>query len=186
MGGRIVAERFEEMKKGQAERLLPLLEEVLGEVGAVWEELDAIGVGVGPGNFTGIRISVSAARGLSLALGIPAIGVSTFEVAGRKGGSPRDDLNWTEYLPAPQGRAYAQTFRNDALEGKPWVVDGFEDDPQSGEYMQVDWSGETLHNLVVRAADMFVANNEFAPPSPLYIRPPDAAPASDPPPVILP
>ncbi|MEO1027236.1 MAG: tRNA (adenosine(37)-N6)-threonylcarbamoyltransferase complex dimerization subunit type 1 TsaB, partial [Pseudomonadota bacterium] len=79
MGGRIVAERYEEMKKGQAERLFPMLEAVLGEVGAVWEELDAIGVGTGPGNFTGIRIAVSAARGLSLSLDVPAVGVSGFE-----------------------------------------------------------------------------------------------------------
>ncbi len=62
MGGRTVASRHEEMKRGQAERLFPMLEEVLREGGVVWGELDAIGVGVGPGNFTGIRIAVSAAR----------------------------------------------------------------------------------------------------------------------------
>ncbi|MEM9426810.1 MAG: tRNA (adenosine(37)-N6)-threonylcarbamoyltransferase complex dimerization subunit type 1 TsaB [Pseudomonadota bacterium] len=79
MNGKIVAERFEEMKKGQAERLFPMLDEVMGDVGAVWEELDSIGVGTGPGNFTGTRVSVSAARGLALSLSVPAIGVSGFE-----------------------------------------------------------------------------------------------------------
>ncbi len=67
------------MARGQAERLIPLLQQVLNDHGAVWNDLDAIGVGVGPGNFTGIRISVSAARGLALGLGKPAIGVSNLE-----------------------------------------------------------------------------------------------------------
>lgn len=77
--GVIVADCFEEMARGQAERLFPIFDNVLSEVGAVWEELDAIAVGTGPGNFTGIRIAVSAARGLALSLGIPAIGVSGFD-----------------------------------------------------------------------------------------------------------
>ena len=79
MGGKVVASRFETMPRGQAERLFPMLEEVLGDIGAVWAELDAVGVGTGPGNFTGIRIAVSAARGLALSLEKPAIGVSAFE-----------------------------------------------------------------------------------------------------------
>ena len=79
-GGRIVRAVHEDMTRGQAERLMPMLEELLANEGAVWEELDAIAVGVGPGNFTGIRIGVSAARGLAMSLAIPAIGVSTFKL----------------------------------------------------------------------------------------------------------
>lgn len=58
---------------------MPLLQEVLTEAGATLNDLSAIGVGIGPGNFTGIRISVSAARGLALALDIPAVGVSLLD-----------------------------------------------------------------------------------------------------------
>ena len=78
-GERVLVARHEEMAKGQAERLMPLLQEVLAEAGANWQDLAALGVGIGPGNFTGIRIAVSAARGLALSLGIPAVGVSTLE-----------------------------------------------------------------------------------------------------------
>ena len=60
------------MAKGQAERLMGLLEEVLAAQKTTWQDLSAIAVGVGPGNFTGIRIGVSAARGL--ALGLAALG----------------------------------------------------------------------------------------------------------------
>ena len=78
-GDEVLASAHEPMAKGQAERLMPLLEEMLSSGGATWCDLDRIGVGIGPGNFTGIRISVSAARGLALGLGIPAVGVSLLD-----------------------------------------------------------------------------------------------------------
>ena len=77
--GEVVATRHEDMARGQAERLMPLLAEVLDEAGVAYANLTAIGVGVGPGNFTGVRLSVSAARGLALALGIPTVGVSLMD-----------------------------------------------------------------------------------------------------------
>ncbi|MGB8811892.1 MAG: tRNA (adenosine(37)-N6)-threonylcarbamoyltransferase complex dimerization subunit type 1 TsaB, partial [Paracoccaceae bacterium] len=77
--GEVIAERLEPMEKGQAERLMFLLAEVLAEGGIGYRDLVAVAVGVGPGNFTGVRIGVSAARGLALGLGVPAIGVSRFD-----------------------------------------------------------------------------------------------------------
>jgi len=73
--GEILSTKHEEMNRGQAERLFPMLEEVLSEAGRTWADLDALGVGSGPGNFTGIRIGISAARGLALSLSIPAVSV---------------------------------------------------------------------------------------------------------------
>lgn len=78
-GDRAVAERYEAMPRGQAERLLPMIEETLAEAGMAWSWLDAVGVTRGPGAFTGIRIGLAAARGQALARGIPAVGISTFE-----------------------------------------------------------------------------------------------------------
>ncbi|WP_342773348.1 tRNA (adenosine(37)-N6)-threonylcarbamoyltransferase complex dimerization subunit type 1 TsaB [Paracoccus luteus] len=80
-GGRVLAECREPMTRGQAERLFPLIQDMLARSGHGWSDLTAIGVGVGPGNFTGVRISVAAARGLALSLGIPAVGVTTTEAA---------------------------------------------------------------------------------------------------------
>ena len=70
-GEQCLAARHEDMTRGQAERLMPLLEDLLAEAGASWRDLARIGVGIGPGNFTGVRIAVSAARGLALSLKIP-------------------------------------------------------------------------------------------------------------------
>lgn len=67
-GGRILAARVEAMDRGQAERLLPLLEDLLSEAGFGWPDLDGLAVVTGPGNFTGLRIAVAAARGLALGL----------------------------------------------------------------------------------------------------------------------
>lgn len=106
-GDEILASACESMSKGQAERLFPLLEEVLQSTGKIWSDLDAIGVGIGPGNFTGIRISVSAARGLALALNIPAIGVSTLEALAAN--SPEPTL---VCLDARRERVYTQLFNS--------------------------------------------------------------------------
>ena len=74
-GARVAARRHEPMQRGQAERLMPMLEEMLTEADHAWRDLDTIGVCTGPGNFTGCRIGVAAARGLAFGLGVPAIGV---------------------------------------------------------------------------------------------------------------
>ena len=70
---------IEFMPRGQAERLMSLLNELLQGASLDWSDIAKIGVCTGPGNFTGIRIAVSAARGLALGLEIPAIGISSFE-----------------------------------------------------------------------------------------------------------
>ena len=119
IGDRIVAERFEPMAKGQAERLMPMLEDVLADAGAVREELDAIGVGTGPGNFTGVRIAVAAARGLSLALGIPAVGVTGFEATRQRHAPGERDL-LVSFDTRGGGLAW-QAF----AEGRPWGAPRF-------------------------------------------------------------
>lgn len=71
----MLARIVEPMAKGQAERLAPLIAEVLAQAGLAPRDLAAVAVCTGPGNFTGVRIGVAAARGLALAIGRPGYGV---------------------------------------------------------------------------------------------------------------
>ncbi|MER8475911.1 tRNA (adenosine(37)-N6)-threonylcarbamoyltransferase complex dimerization subunit type 1 TsaB [Mesorhizobium sp. M1163] len=68
-----------DLGKGHAEHLMGVIEGALKAAGTDFTGLGAIAVATGPGSFTGLRVGVSAARGLALALKIPAIGVTTLE-----------------------------------------------------------------------------------------------------------
>jgi len=163
--------RIDEMAKGQAEHLLPMLTEMLTDQGLGWSDVAAIGVGVGPGNFTGIRISVAAARGLALGLGIPAVGVSAFAAAAHD--LPRPV---TVHLPAPQDMAYVQTL-GDRGDSVPSLV------PRPAAMVSVPPSQGIRAIGRITAATWQQPNPR---PAPLYVRPADAAPPRDPAPVILP
>ncbi|MEY1554554.1 tRNA (adenosine(37)-N6)-threonylcarbamoyltransferase complex dimerization subunit type 1 TsaB [Yoonia sp. R2331] len=165
--GRVVT-RVDAMARGQAEHLMPMLEEVLTAEGLHWRDLDGIGVGIGPGNFTGIRISVAAARGLALGLGKPAIGVSTFDAQayGRSGA--------TIVLPAPRDQVYVQRA---------------DDAPQFLRAEEAP-AGAPLKDTSTMIADLaqVAASRLGTPqprPAPLYMRPADAAPPKEAAPVIL-
>lgn len=195
-GGEIVASAQEEMAKGQAERLLSLADEMLGQADVALADLDAIGVGIGPGNFTGVRISVSAARGLALALDIPAIGVSSLEAQayGQHGVI-------VSSLDARRGMMYLQVL-GDGATASPVLcsVDDLPSIPARSEPVCVGYQADLvaahcagrvaartlpLAEAIARVAASRIDSTR-KPPAPLYLRAADAAPARDAPPRIVP
>jgi len=169
-GEDILALRRIEMPKGQGEALPEVLAAVLAEAGLGWQDLAALGVGTGPGNFTGIRIATALARGLALGLGIPAIGVTRFEAMALDG----PDL--PVIVPA--------------LRGQVWVARAAEP-PFLTATPPVQAIGEgrmaPAHPLALAIARLARARrgNLHPRPAPLYLRDADAAPPSEAPPVLI-
>jgi tRNA threonylcarbamoyladenosine biosynthesis protein TsaB len=75
--GKTVALESQPMKRGHAEALMPLIARVMKQSGVAFTSLDRIAVTTGPGSFTGLRVGLSAARGIALAAGLPVVGVTT-------------------------------------------------------------------------------------------------------------
>src|SRR5579863_10734628 len=74
---RVIAQESQAMKRGHAEALMPLIGRVIEKSGVAFAALDRIAVTTGPGSFTGLRVGLSAARGIALAANKPVVGVTT-------------------------------------------------------------------------------------------------------------
>jgi len=75
--GKLIARETQPMKRGHAEALMPLIGRVMNQAAIAFTALDRIAVTTGPGSFTGLRVGLSAARGIALAADRPVVGVTT-------------------------------------------------------------------------------------------------------------
>ncbi len=77
VASRLIAQLSLPMARGHAEALMPLIDQVMKQSRVDFKDLDRIAVTTGPGSFTGLRVGLSAARGIALAANKPAVGVTT-------------------------------------------------------------------------------------------------------------
>ena len=181
LGDQLLEDETVEMAKGQAEAIMPMLEALLTRHGFHWADVTTLGVGIGPGNFTGIRISVAAARGLALSLGVKAVGVSRFEA--QAWGHPRPI---TSLIEARKNHVYLQQLQ-DGGTTPPEFLTRDEATLRIGDGPAI---GAGLGNPtpvatgVARYAALRTSITTTR-PAPMYIRAADAAPPRDPAPVIL-
>lgn len=108
--GHVLAEERTLMTTGQAEAIAPMVQRVVAAAGLSVDALGRIGVTTGPGTFTGQRIGLSFARGLALALGIPAIGVTTLEALASGARLRHPGRPVIAAIDARRGELYVQAF----------------------------------------------------------------------------
>lgn len=108
---RVLAHQFEQKERGHSEDIMPMIIGLMNIARVNFNDLDAIAVTVGPGNFTGQRVSIALARGLRLALKKPTVGLTTLHViaagAVRRAGTKYDTVIIND---ANLGEVYIQSF----------------------------------------------------------------------------
>jgi tRNA threonylcarbamoyladenosine biosynthesis protein TsaB len=105
-----VTSRSLSMVRGHAEALVPLIAAVMSEANVEFTELDRIAVTVGPGSFTGLRVGVAAARGIALATGKPAVGVTTLAALAAPFFAADESKPILAIINARHDRVYMQLF----------------------------------------------------------------------------
>jgi tRNA threonylcarbamoyladenosine biosynthesis protein TsaB len=77
---KLIWEEFINYKKTHSETLMPMVDHLLQGCDRSLQDVTALGITIGPGSFTGLRIGLAAIKGLSLAAGIPVVAISTLDV----------------------------------------------------------------------------------------------------------
>jgi tRNA threonylcarbamoyladenosine biosynthesis protein TsaB len=187
--GVVFAGLSEPMMQGHDARLAPIVEKLMREADVRFCELDRIAVVAGPGSFTGVRVGVAFARGLSLAAKTltPAVGVTSLEALdpapkGRVLGllpakrRPPEKTWWAQ--PIEGGRGVAEPVEADAdglirlASGRDAVVGALDGAPDLG--VPRYYARTTAGAAAVFAT--WLAGNDLPPPRPIYVRAPDAKP----------
>jgi len=196
--GRVLAREHQQMVRGHAEALAPMVQRIMNEASCAFSALDRIAVTTGPGTFTGQRVGLAFARALGLAVKKPVIGITTLDVmaaeaiGGAGGGAwsvaAADAKRGEIYLGArsreatilppmliPLASAVSELARLAQENGSNAVVAG-----TAAEMLIALPHAMHLSDSLVRQPDAVwvahLAMSERAgpPPKPLYLRPPDA------------
>jgi tRNA threonylcarbamoyladenosine biosynthesis protein TsaB len=108
--GGIVASESLPMVRGHAEALMPLLQRMMNQARMAFPDIDRIAVTTGPGSFTGLRVGIAAARGLALAAGKPAVGLSTLSAYAAPHMTADERLPVVVAIDARHAHVYLQVF----------------------------------------------------------------------------
>jgi tRNA threonylcarbamoyl adenosine modification protein YeaZ len=196
--GAISARESLPMARGHAEALLPLIARVMDGAGLEFAALDRIAVTTGPGSFTGLRVGIAAARGIALAAGKPAVGLSTLAAYAAPLIAADDTVPVVAVIDARHDHVYLQVFGpggrtvvtpriaslrealRAAATGAPRLIG------TAAEMLAAAWPADQRAPRLVdarRAPDVdwvarlgAAATDTGVPPKPLYLRAPDAQP----------
>ena len=193
--GRVLAARCNPMERGHQERAAVLVAEAMAEAGVAFQALDRIGVTLGPGSFTGVRVGLALAKGLALAWDTPLVGVGSLQALAASVGATGATA---AAIDARRERVYLQLFKDGAALCEPDVVEievaratirALRLGPQPGDALTLVGSGSSLIGEAAPGARMesvaypspealaqltISATLPPVPPSPFYLRGPDA------------
>jgi tRNA threonylcarbamoyl adenosine modification protein YeaZ len=196
-GGETVHESLP-MVRGHAEALIPMIARVLDRAQITFTEIDRIAVTTGPGSFTGLRVGISAARGIALATGKPAVGLSTLAAYAAPLIAAKEASAVVAAVDARHDHIYMQVFASGgrtlvsarlvhmrealrfAATGSPRLVGTGAKllaaawPPAERPPTSVDSRGAPDVDWVARLA--LAADPTGEPPKPFYLRAPDAQP----------
>ena len=199
-GGVVIelAETFERFQTGHAQRLIPMVGEVLQLARMSFDQIDRIAVTAGPGTFTGTRIGIAAARAFALACGAKTVGVSSLVAMAEAARTQVTAEALAVVVDARRGEFYAQLFGpGGGLDAKtPPQVLSIEDAARqgSGPIVFVGSGAAAVAAAVREGRDALAALPDLLPDAgalariaagleaseaplvPLYLRPPDAKP----------
>ncbi|MBX3530604.1 MAG: tRNA (adenosine(37)-N6)-threonylcarbamoyltransferase complex dimerization subunit type 1 TsaB [Rhizobiaceae bacterium] len=181
---------------GHAEQLMDVIAEALSAAGRAYRDITGIAVAVGPGSFTGIRVGVSTARGLALALKVPSTGVGTLDAIAGETQALFPGRSLVVAIDARREEVYTAAWDADGALVAPPAVTGLDDavaltaslvDPVlagSAAPALIAAAGgahdvaSTLATADIAAYARLAARRGFSGerPKPLYLRPPDAKP----------
>ena len=187
-GDRVLASVSEPMQRGHQERLAAMVAEVMAAAGLRFEQLDRVGVTVGPGSFTGLRVGLAFAKGLALARAIPCVGFGTLEAIAAAVAAPGlvaaviDARRGQVYLqPFEDGRALAPPealeLEDAVLRLSRWpagLLAGSGADLLGARLPQLSVSAVLRPDPAVLARLAADAPDTGTSPRPLYLRAPDA------------
>lgn len=200
--GKTIALQSLPMPRGHAEALMPLIANVIRDAGIGFDRLDRIAVTTGPGSFTGLRVGLSAARGIALAASKPVVGVTTLSAYAAPLVSESSEHPIISAIDARHDHVYFQVVGgngnslirarvapvSEALAasrlGAPRLVGN------AAKLLAERWPAQSLPPVKVDqqpAPDITwvawlgaAANPNTAPARPFYLRPPDAKPQAAP------
>jgi tRNA threonylcarbamoyl adenosine modification protein YeaZ/ribosomal-protein-alanine acetyltransferase len=175
-GTTVLARRLETMARGHAERLPVMVDEVFREAGVKPTTLTKVAVARGPGTFTGLRIGLSYAKGLGLALGVPVIGVDSLwaMAAPHLGQAARIAVT---HKAGATGLFYAAVYDGATLAviEAPALID---------DAQRLQWNAGSLvientqPDATAFGAQALMLGNDDHPALPLYLREADAKPSA--------
>ena len=194
----LVASETQPMTRGHAEALMPMIARVMEAARLEFSDLDRIAVTTGPGSFTGVRVGIAAARGLALAAGKPAIGLTTLAAFTAPHVAAGFAGTVVPVIDARHGQIYMQVFGpggraviaprlaalREAVEAvrsrAPVLLTG-----SAADLVAAEWPADEPPPQIVpvKAPEIAwvarlgaAAQEDRAVPKPLYLRPPDARP----------